>query len=102
MIRQEGLIGASQPFPSKSNLDRPILMMPQNETLAKRLTRIYHEEGTIEVLREAERHTQGQPINHMFRGLYFGLTKLKQINHFLWPYTNNQNVQNLGDFSQTR
>lgn len=77
-------------------------MMPQNESLAKRLTRIYHEEGTIEALKQAELHTQGQPINHILRGLYFGLTKLKEVNRFLWPYTNNQNVQSLGDFSQTR
>lgn len=94
--------GGGQLFQSKSNLDRPILMMPQNESLAKRLTRIYHEEGTIEALKQAELHTQGQPINHILRGLYFGLTKLKEVNRFLWPYTNNQNVQSLGDFSQTR
>lgn len=95
-------MGAGQMYASKSNLDRPILMMPQNESLAKRLTRIYHEEGTIEALREAEQRTQGQPINHILRALCIGLTKLKQVNHFLWPYRNNQNLQSLGDFSQTR
>lgn len=101
-IKQDGFMGAPQPFPSKSSLDRPILIMPQNESLPKRLTRIYYEDGAMEALKEAERETKGHPANHILRGLCYGLTKFKELNHFLWPYMNNQNVQNLGDFSQTR
>lgn len=101
-IKQEGIIGLSQTVSTKSNLDRPILMTPQNEPLAKRLARICFEEGPIEALSEAEAKTRGQNINHVFRGLNYFLAKVKQFNHLLWPYTDNHDLKNLSEFSQTR
>lgn len=103
-IRREGLIGSmhSIPFGSKYNLDRAILITPQNESLAKRLARIFFEDGPVEALREAELQTQDQPINHLFRGLNYALDKFRQFNQVFWPYKNNQNFDNLSEFVQTR
>lgn len=101
-IKREGLMGATHAIPSKFMLDRPILITPQNEPLAKRLARILFEEGPIEALREAEQKTQDQKINYVFRGLSFALTKLKQFNHMIWPYADNQNINVLNEYSQTR
>lgn len=101
-IRREGLIGSTHAIPTKFHLDRPILMTPINEPLAKRLTRICFEEGPIDALREAEEKTHGQKINYLLRGLCFALTKVKQFNQLIWPYTDNQNVDILNEYSQTR
>ncbi|XP_031625036.1 aladin [Contarinia nasturtii] len=103
-IRREGLIGSTHsiPFGSRYNLDRAILITPQNEPLPKRLARIFFEEGPTEALREAELQTQDQPINYLFRGLNFALCKLKHLNQIFWPYRNNENVNNLSEFVQTR
>lgn len=100
-IRRE-LIGTSQAIPTRFNLDRPILMTPQNEPLPKRLARICFENGPVEALNEAEQKTKGHNINYIFRGLNFGLEKLKQINHFLWPYLDTEDLKNLSEYSQTR
>lgn len=96
------MLGATHAIHSKFMLERPILITPQNEPLAKRLARIFFEEGPIDALREAEQKTQGQKINYIFRGLCFALTKLKEINHLVWPYTDNQNIDVLSVYSQTR
>lgn len=101
-MKREGLIGTTHAIPSKFMLDRPILITPQNEPLAKRLARIFLEEGPIDALREAEQKTQGQKINYVFRGLCFALTKLKEFNHMIWPYSDNQNIDILNEYSQTR
>lgn len=101
-IKREGLIGSTHAIPSRFMLDRPILITPQNEPLAKRLARILFEDGPIDALREAEQKTQGQKINYVFRGLFFAMTKLKQFNHMIWPYADNQNVDILSEYSQTR
>lgn len=96
------MIGSSQAISARFNLDRPILMTPRNEALPKRLARICFEEGPVEALNEAEQKTKGQNINYIFRGLCYGLAKVKQFNHFLWPYADSQEVKNLNEFSQTR
>lgn len=83
-------------------MDRQILITPRNEPLAKRLARICFEEGPIDALREAEEKTHGQKINYLFRGLSFILTKAKQFNQLIWPYTDNQNINILTEYSQTR
>lgn len=101
-IRREGLIGATHAIPSRFQLDRPILITPRNEPLAKRLARIFFEEGPIDALREAEQKTQGQKINYLLRGLLIGFTKVKQFNSLLWPYTDNQDLDILSEYSQTR
>lgn len=77
-------------------------MVPQNEPLAKRLARIYFEEGLAEALSEADQKTKGRGINYLFRGLCFGLEKFKQFNKLIWPYTDNQDLKNLIEYSQTR
>lgn len=101
-IRREGLIGSTHAIPSRFHPDRPILITPQNEPLAKRLARIFFEEGPIDALREAEQKTQGQKINYVLRGLLIALTKFKQFNRLIWPYTDNQNLDILSVYSQTR
>lgn len=101
-IKREGLIGSSHAVPSKFQIDRPILIAPQNEPLAKRLARICFEEGPINALHEAEEKTHGQKINYLFRGLCFVMTKAKQFNQLIWPYANNQNMNILTEYSQTR
>lgn len=88
--------------PSKLYLDRQILIAPQNEPVAKRLARILFEDGPIAALREAEEKTHGQKINYLLRGLWFALTKAKQFNQLIWPYVDNQNMDILSEFSQTR
>lgn len=77
-------------------------MVPQNEPLPKRLVRIYFENGLSDALSEAEQHTKGRNINYLFRGLCFGLTKFKQLNKLIWPYTDSQDLKNLIEYSQTR
>lgn len=101
-IRREGLIGTTHAIPSKFHLDRKILITPQNEPLAKRLARIFLEEGPIDALREAEHKTQGQKINYLFRGLLIALNKAKQFNGLIWPYADNQDLDILSVYSQTR
>lgn len=88
--------------PSKLYLDRQILITPENEPMAKRLARIFFEDGPIAAIQEAEEKTHGQKINYLFRGLWFVLTKAKQFNQLIWPYIDNQNMDILNEFSQTR
>lgn len=90
--------------PSKLYLDRQhdVLITPQNEPIAKRLARICFEEGPIAALQEAEEKTHGQKVNYLFRSLWFILTKAKQFNQLIWPYIDNQNLDILNEFSQTR
>lgn len=96
------MISTTHSIPSKFHLDRPILITPQNEPLPKRLARILFEEGPINALQEAEQKTHGQKINYLFKGLCYGLNKVKQFNHMIWPYTDNQNIDILSEYSQTR
>lgn len=88
--------------PSKLYLDRQILITPENEPMAKRLARIFFEDGPIAAIQEAEEKTHGQKINYLFRGLWLVLTKAKQFNQLIWPYIDNQNMDILNEFSQTR
>lgn len=102
-IKEETIFGAlNYKSSSKWKLDQPILMTPQNEPLVKRLVRVCFEEGPIDALSEAEEKTRGQNINYIFRSLCYSLSKIKQFNHFLWPYTDNQDLKNLSKYSQTR
>lgn len=78
------------------------MITPQNEPLPKRLARILFEEGPISALHEAEQKTHGQKINYLFKGLCYSLNKVKQFNHMIWPYTDNQNMDILSEYSQTR
>lgn len=88
--------------PSKLYLDGQILIAPQNEPLLKRLARICFEQGPIAALAEAEEKTHGQKINYLLRGLCFLSTKVKQFNHLIWPYIDNQNTDILNQYSPTR
>lgn len=78
------------------------MITPQNEPFAKRLARIFFEEGPIDALREAEQKTQGQRINYLFRGLLVALKNAKQFNGLIWPYADIQNLDILSEYSQTR
>lgn len=51
--------------PSKLYLDRQILITPENEPMAKRLARIFFEDGPIAAIQEAEEKTHGQK-NQLF------------------------------------
>lgn len=88
--------------PSKLYSVRQVWTVSNNEPLAKRLTRIFYESGPIAALQEAEEKTHGQKINYLFRSLCFILTKAKQFNQLIWPYIDNQNIDILNEFSQTR
>lgn len=101
-LKREGLIGSTHTLPSKFQFDRPFIIAPQNEPLAKRLARICFEEGPLNALREAKEKTHGQKINYLFHGLSFVMTKAKQFNQLIWPYADNQNINILTEYSQTR
>lgn len=100
-IKRDGLVGFTH-APSKLHLDGQILIAPQNEPLLKRLARVCFEEGPIAALQEAEEKTHGHKINYLLRGLCFISTKAKQFNQLIWPYIDNQNLDILNQYSQTR
>lgn len=101
-IKREGLVSSAH-APSKHYFDRPILIAPANEPLAKQLARICFEDGPIAALQEAEEKTHGQKINYLFRGLCFISTKAKQLNRLIWPYDGTDNdIDILNEYSQTR
>lgn len=81
--------------------DRKILMAPANETLFKRLTRIYFEEGLDEVIEEIETRAADSPRRQfILKCVKFVLEKSKQVNSLMNP--RNQDSRLIEQFSQTR
>lgn len=81
--------------------DRKILMAPVNESLIKRLTRIYFEEGLDEVLEEIETRTANSPKQQFaLKCAKYIVERSKQLNSFINP--RNEGTRLIEEFSQTR
>lgn len=90
-------------MPTKYGVDHKILMTPANETLPKRLTRIYFEEGINEVLKDADERTVQYPIvNTIVKCLRFLTDKARQMNTLIWPYLHDRELNLIANYSQTR
>lgn len=99
VIRREPGIG-SHAVTSIAN-DRKILMTPQNEPLAKRLTRIYFEDGLNEALNEAQHGTKGWKVtNFIVKWTKFLFEKSQQLDTFLRPRYDESKL--IDEFSQAR
>ncbi|XP_058442819.1 aladin-like isoform X2 [Malaya genurostris] len=85
--------------------DRRTIMMPVNETLLKRITRTFFEEGTVEALKEAANYasTQYNPlIGSIARYMLIVVSIGNHIKLFLKPHLKDQGIDSVAKYSQTK
>lgn len=76
-------------------------MTPTNETLFKRLSRIYFEEGLEELLAEIEARTLNSPRQQfILKCVKYFVDRSKQLNSFINP--RNEGTRLIEEFAQTR
>ncbi|XP_058812233.1 aladin-like [Topomyia yanbarensis] len=85
--------------------DRRTIMVPVNETLLKRITRTFFEEGPVEALNEA-----ANCVNEQYNPLIGSLARYmlvlvnigNRIKFFLKPHLKEQGIDSVGKFTQTK
>lgn len=85
--------------------DRRTLMVPVNETLVKRITRTFFEEGPVEALQEAANDNNGQYnaiIGSLARYVLVMIGCGNRIKYFLKPHLKEQGVDSIGKYTQTK
>lgn len=83
--------------------NRPILMRPANESMVKRLTRTFFEDGFLQVLNEAHNAPDSNPIVRSIAGYMKRLfDATAQVNTFFCPYFRERNVASVSKFFETR
>lgn len=86
--------------------DRRTLMVPVNETLVKRITRTFFEEGPVEALQEAASEDNGQYnaiVGSLARYLLVLIGCGNRVKYFLKPHLKGQQgVDSIGKYTQTK
>lgn len=98
-IKRETGIGV--PIAPTTSSDRRILITPTNESLFKRLTRIYCEEGLNEVIDDIESRITNSPIQQFILKYFkYAFEGSKHLNSLINP--RNESNRLIGEFAQTR
>ncbi|XP_055586621.1 aladin-like isoform X2 [Uranotaenia lowii] len=82
--------------------DRRTLMIPVNETLIKRLSRTFFEEGSVEALNVAANTSANPILSSLARYALVLVDFGNRVKYFLKPHLKEQGVDSVGKYTQTR